>query len=517
MSGPQFFYLPAGVTPQQLITALSQQFTVSHPTVATQVIDFYDTFDWRLYDKSLVLYYSSGFVAVRRLYNHQTIHQLALDAVPKFVWDFPDGPLKKQLEPVVAMRALLPQVRAEVQSKSFRILNQNQKTVVKLAFEVLHPTGEGVVIVPPLVRLNPVRGYDSQAKTLAEALDRYGLTLAPTQDAMLVALKTANKTPGDYSARLDFQLDPDMRSDEATRVILRHLLNVITRNEAGVKQDIDTEFLHDFRVAIRRTRSALSQIRGVFPTEITERFKQDFADIARVTNELRDLDVYLLSEDHYRRMLPALFRDDIAPLFDFLRYKRSAALQAVISVLNSERYKQVLREWQMFLNEPPGVVSGAPNAERPIIDLARHRINKRYRRVVKSGKKILENTEDEQLHALRIACKKLRYLMEFFASLFPPDEISALIKQLKKLQDNLGDFNDVCVQEEYLLRVADELPVEEPGYRHTLLALGSLVGTLHLKRTQIKSEFAQTFTNFASPDNKKQFKALFSRRKDGAP
>ena len=78
------------------------------------------------------------------------------------------------------------------------------------------------------------------------------------------------------------------------------------QNEAGIRADWDTEFLHDFRVAIRRTRSALSQIKGVLPVDAVEHFKDAFRELGRSTNRLRDLDVYLLEEETYRAMLPAV-------------------------------------------------------------------------------------------------------------------------------------------------------------------------------------------------------------------
>jgi CHAD domain-containing protein len=78
-------------------------------------------------------------------------------------------------------------------------------------------------------------------------------------------------------------------------------------------------------------------------------------------------------------------------------------------------------------------------------------IYKRYRRIVKKGSKISETTPDEKLHELRIDCKKLRYLLEFFTSLFPENEMKKLVKQLKQLQENLGDFNDLSVQQEFLV------------------------------------------------------------------
>ncbi|MBW2412013.1 MAG: CHAD domain-containing protein [Deltaproteobacteria bacterium] len=64
-----------------------------------------------------------------------------------------------------------------------------------------------------------------------------------------------------------------MRSDEATKAILQFLLEVMKINAANMEKDFDTEILHDFRVAIRRTRSALGQVKSVFPVRTTNRFK----------------------------------------------------------------------------------------------------------------------------------------------------------------------------------------------------------------------------------------------------
>jgi CHAD domain-containing protein len=205
-------------------------------------------------------------------------------------------------------------------------------------------------------------------------------------------------------------------------------------------------------------------------------------------------------------------RDDIDPLFDYLREKRSKALQEVISGLKSKTYKQILQDWDVFLNEPQQDSPTASNSDLPIIDLARKRIYKRYRRIVKDGNLILENTEDEMLHALRIECKKLRYLMEFFASLFLRKKINVLIEQLKKLQDNLGDFNDLCVQEEYLLNIVEELPATDQQSKKALVAIGSLIGTLDGEKKIVKDAFAETFTKYASPANKRSFRELFASK-----
>jgi CHAD domain-containing protein len=103
-------------------------------------------------------------------------------------------------------------------------------------------------------------------------------------------------------------------------------------------------------------------------------------------------------------------------------------------------------------------------------------------------------------------------LLEFFSSLFPRKKVNVLIEQLKKLQDNLGDFNDFCIQEEYLLKIAEELPTTDQQAKKTLVAIGSLIGTLDEKKQAAKDAFAKTFTDYASPANKRLFRELFTSK-----
>lgn len=215
-------------------------------------------------------------------------------------------------------------------------------------------------------------------------------------------------------------------------------------NEEGIKADWDVEFLHDYRTALRRTRSALSQITDVFPPETTKHYKEAFGLLGERSNWLRDLDVYLLSEPDYRAMLPDAMREHLAPLLNYLRAQRQQALQEVIGNLNSLPYAAMMEAWAAFLHEPIPDAPNAPNATLPIDEVARRQIDKRYRQVIKDGNQIRDHTQDELVHALRIDCKKLRYLMEFFASLFPKQEIDTLIGQLRKSYRMISAHSTIC-------------------------------------------------------------------------
>ena len=453
------FTLPDGFDEQQFMHTLADQYTIQKAPTKSEKMTFYDTFDWRLFNKSLVLYMSGKGLFLRKLAKNEILHKINITAFPVFIWNFPESELKDLLAPVIKMRALLKIVELQSRISPYRILDRNQKTVAQLAYEQIRPyRKKNMPALATYLRLKPVRGYPRYSRKLAKYLEDSGFTINKKEDVYFGALESVNKTPGSYSAKVAIKLDPDMRSDESAKRILKFLLNVMRINEANLKKDFDTELLHDFRVAIRRTRSALGQFKNVFPERTTNRFKKDFAFVGKLSNELRDLDVYLLNEATYKAMLPPALRDDIDPLFDYLRKKRSRALQSVLRSLKSQKYAKILQDWETFLKKPGQDSATASNAGLPVSELARKRIYKKYRSVVKAGNLILKNTEDEMLHALRIECKKLRYLMEFFASLFSSKKINVLIGQLKKLQDNLGDFNDLCVQVEYLQKTSEELP-----------------------------------------------------------
>lgn len=60
---------------------------------------------------------------------------------------------------------------------------------------------------------------------------------------------------GDVSPKVDVELDPSMGADHASVLICRRLADIVEANLPGTLADVDTEFLHDLRVAVRRTRS----------------------------------------------------------------------------------------------------------------------------------------------------------------------------------------------------------------------------------------------------------------------
>jgi len=492
------FTLPEDFKQHEFVRELQDHYLIQQEKTVREQYVYYDTFDWRLYNKSLVLCSTAQTLLLRSLDQTTVLDRATMTVPPIVLSDFPSGSLREQVAPIIEMRALLKLFAMDAQCTHIRILNTDAKTVLRLLVEV--DTLAEAKDAPPFATylwLKPVRGYDKAARKFFKWLTNKGWTISHDH-VYLQGLAAVKKQPGAYSSKIRLHLQPTLRSDEATKVILRELFRIITCNAEGVKNDIDTEFLHDFRVAIRRTRVLLGQMKEVFPADVTAQLQKDCAYLGAITNRVRDLDVYLLHRARYQALLPPAVRPDIEPFFAYLQRERRKAWRTLGRRLDSPTYADIVRRWEAFLAQPPAADVVAANASRPIIDVVRKRLRRRCRSIVQWETQLLAEPDDEQLHALRIACKKLRYMLECFVSLFPGKKTTILTKHLRQLQDNLGHGHDLFVQQEALRHFAATLSGSDQQTRNTLQALDSLMSSLEEEKQTVNQAFPALFTAFAA-------------------
>jgi CHAD domain-containing protein len=305
------------------------------------------------------------------------------------------------------------------------------------------------------------------------------------------------------------RLDAALSTGEAVRVVLRWLLATIRANESGVLVGEDPEHLHDFRVAVRRTRTLLGQLGGALPEGGTSRFRKDFKWLGLRTGPVRDLDVWIEKLPRFISSLPQQTRQDLEPFESRLRRHRQRECGELARVLRSTRYAELIEDWAEFLSPPPAGGTFGSVANRPIRQVASKRIWRAYRKVVSQGRCVGTASFPEELHRLRIRCKKLRYLLEFFGGLYGPDAIESSIAALKMLQDHLGDFNDYSVQRELLSELAAEMKREEADPAPTA-PLALLETALEAAQEQERKQIESHFERFESARNRDRFRELFA-------
>jgi triphosphatase len=243
------------------------------------------------------------------------------------------------------------------------------------------------------------------------------------------------------------------RTREGFQMISRACLKQVVGNEPALIKG-DPEGVHQMRVGLRRLRAAMSLFGGLLRDPQTGAVKAELKWLTAELGPARELDVLVK-----RVVAPMTKRrarwDGIPALSHTLAEKREAALARARDAVKSARFRALSLEVAAWLE--------AGDWTTPQDDLVRDRgdlsigvsaaeqLTRRWRKVRKKGRS-LAKLDPRSRHKLRIQTKKLRYAVEFFASLFAGKRAAKRRRQflpaLERLQDGLGDLNDIAVHEQ---------------------------------------------------------------------
>ncbi len=458
---------------------------------------FFDSFDWRLKQKNLVCLQKDRQLHLLDFTGVQAAAPLPLDddAPPRFHQELPASDLRQKLSDILQIRALLPQAELSGTITKLELLEDEQ----------LLGKAELTEIGPNFLLDLQAAGKSNQKRfrKLVRRLEEFGeICPLPMQCQLEAALSTAGRSLAECQPAALPALEPDMDSRAAAKLIFRALLTVMQRNQQGVIDNIDSEFLHDFRVAMRRTRSLLALMKGALEANSRRRFQAGFRDLGRLTGPARDLDVQLLTAEECQARLPESLHDGLERFFADLRDKRSKEQVTLAQGLNAPEYQTLLADWQAHLEqEDDGSGSSAAQSAEKIIQ-------KQFAKLLRAIQNLDSTSSDEEVHQVRIQGKKLRYALEFFRSLYPATKMEQLIRDLKQLQDCLGRWNDLSVQENMLARYLSQIEPDAEKAAPLAAAVGGLLTDMDSRRRLARAGLAAAFQQFTSRKNLRRWQQL---------
>lgn len=425
----------------------------------------------------------------------------------RFATDLPPGPLRARVAAVTDVRALL--ATAVVHSAVTVATRRDRRgRIVATAVIYDRPTASrpddgraaGTVLAPWLVEVSDVANQPDPADDTVAALRAVGCS----DSDHLVALARAFVATGAPAPlpSLSDGVDATRSAAVAYRQVLANLDRAIDANWDATLAQVDTEFLHDLRVAIRRTRSVLTEGKGIIDDATRDRFRSEFKWLADATSRPRDLDVYAIEWSGYVAPLGGETATHLEPVLAHLQRHRRRAHTQLGRTMRSSRAATLRHDWTAWLTADVD----AP-AEPRVGDVVAHRIQRAQRQVVDAGRAITPATPGEALHELRKDAKRLRYLIECFAGVLASKRRKTFVGLLKDLQDNLGRHQDAEVHADELQRVARELHSADIG-PDTLVALGQLREQLDRTRIETRTEFAGRFAAYDSKATRRAFAAL---------
>jgi len=516
------FIIPEDQSISALVSSLQKTFSVrvQDETVYHRV--FYDTFDWRLSKNGSILEVDDDGLSPRIYWQQDKDAklkiQLGLRKAPRLAADLVTGEFRQQLQSVISVRELLPRIKIRIKRQALAVLDENDKVVVRLYFDVYWYRASKLRAARVLTRrllIKAVKGYvDDYQRVEAFFAEMHlhmpqtmpiPIALQSAQDNVIkLALIASGISSGEYSTSLNLRLDPFMHDDQALKMILLRLLEIMQQNTSGTIKGRDTEFMHDYRVALRKIRVVLKQLKLHYPQAVSTKYRRFFSRLGKLTNPVRDYDVFLMQLENYQADFGKSDWQQLQALRDYLLSSRAEAQNKLIEELKSSWYRQAIKRWREHLKHSATGNDAADNPGKPVYKLADELLREVNRQTLAQGKTITRNSDAETLHSLRKSFKQLRYLMEFFSSLYPAVELRVLTQSLTDIQDNLGLFNDrhfqVAMVQAFIQQSKDEEAIK---------ASEKLIQILEQQQDEAGKNFKDSYKIYASSGRQKKFNELF--------
>lgn len=419
-----------------------------------------DTFDWRFFNKGLLVLEVGERFIIFSFEEEETLGTAPSD-------EGRGGHLPGQVAAVAGIRRLLDVSTWFRHRGCCRILDDQGKLIGRGDLYRSRQTRSffGLKIVP-------LRGYQGECEGLARRLAASG-GIRGARRFYGALLSRGGRRAGAYSPAVTLSLAPELMLPEAYGKLFSYFLSILEENRPGILGDLDTEFLHDYRVALRRLRSVTSQMKKEMPAALNSFLSGELKSLFSATSRGRDLDVLALRREAYAGLLPEKLRPGLYTFFDRVEEERVAAYDEIRHLLSSPSYPERMQRLRAaFDASNPQEWLGSLHLR----DAVAQWVRKRSGRVLEiMGEGGFEKVPGE-LHALRIECKKLRYLLETFNSLYSEKELGPILKNLKRFQDALGASQDLAVQTEFL---SDMLREWGTGNHAVAGAIGGLLTELN--------------------------------------
>ena len=468
-----------------IVAALSSQYTVVTGPKQFVRRARLDTFDRRLRAAGLTLEHQIVALEERLVMGRLDGSSTVVVPVNNLRWPaladvLPSGLVRDTIAPVSGIRALMVVSEENRLIRRLALQNRAGKTVVRV--EVDEPASAPAA--PAQLTVCTLRGYDEQARRVDRLVEGLGPPVVEPDE---------NREPN--SASVASSRDRDAPARVHLAAALGDFLGVMRENLPGLLDDVDSEFLHDFRVAVRRTRATLKLGRPCLPEVTRRRWEPAFKLLGDMTTPVRDLDVYELDLPRMSGWLLSADPADLKPLATHLGHRRAAERRMLVHRLRSVSFERLVTEWETELAQ---LVDTPDDANQELLStgqLADRTISRASQRVVRNGAAISGESPAEDLHTLRKRCKELRYALEVFAPVVAQGPRKRAVADLKGLQDVLGRFQDSEVQSHALRGFAQEM-MAAGTTAATMLAMGELISHLDSKQDKARREFDVAFARF---------------------
>jgi triphosphatase len=335
-------------------------------------------------------------------------------------------------------------------------------------FELVHQLARRVPLTPS-AKSKAERGYELLTHEISPPIKAIAVHLAPSQGTAAAFRAVAS-------------------------ACVRQLLANLPALQAG-----DPEGLHQVRVSLRRLRAAMSLFGMLLHDDQIAALKRELKWLTQECSPARELDVFM--EALVKPFARSHQGQELAALCDDVKDRREDAFSRAQVAIDTPRFRALaldvvtwieVGDWTRADDNPRRTLRA-----RPIAHTAAEELRRRFVKILKRGKRF-DTLSPQKRHKLRIAVKKLRYASEFFVDVFPGDREARrhrkFVVGLKKLQDCLGELNDIAIHEALTAELIDHGGSEVRGQR--AFTLGRLSGHEEVRAAAVLKSATSAYRAF---------------------
>jgi CHAD domain-containing protein len=435
---------------------------------------------------------------------------VVVSSIPRFPADLPSGPFRSRLAAVTDVRVLLPVLRVTA-SRSAALRHNGAGKVVASVTMYEQVRSDDHDVARCTIEVDELAGYAKHATNAREALAEIGLSRLDGDTLTLAAAAVGAHLAGALDPT-NVPLEPTMPAIVGFRAVLAALTDTIAANWQGTIEQLDPEFLHDLRVAVRRTRTVLAEGKKVLAPDIAERAEERFAWLGAMTGPARDLDVHLINWTTDTHHLAGHVVLALEPVHSLLERRCECAHETLARVLGSDEANELMTTAATWWRDDARHDQPGVDGDRLLGKIVAKRIARAHANLVKRGRLIDPASPPERIHDLRKHAKRLRYLLECFAGLLDDAPRKAFVRRLKVFQDNLGEHHDAAVHAATLRTISEELHAGGAA-PETMLAIGQLIAQLDQRRTATRIDFAERFAAYDTKATQRDLDAALAGAK----
>ncbi len=460
------FTLPnPGAYPALLQSLRALGCDLQQPRTINQEDIYLDTFDWRLFrhNLSLRLRRSAG----RAVYTLKNLEQMEggraerreieCEATGKIndPGDVTAAEITAEIAEIIYPRRLIGHIAIRTRRLAANVVYPDG-TEVEIVFDAARFHGEGLEKTAAdrlfEIEIELKKGTAEALNVLAQNIAETFSLIPSSQSKLETAIKRlgiifpAKNPPSELTVR------PEDRLDAAVKKILSFQLHRLQEHIPGTIADIDTEFVHQARVATRKMRSLLRMCADAIPQRSAEYFAGELLWLGTLFGGVRDLDVFSLNLSKIKNDINFAPDRAMAILHRQIQQERAALLADLKEVLSSTRWRIFSLRLSTFTTRRPALHPLAPLALSTVSQTAPSIISALFNKAIAQGNHVLLKPKLSNFHKLRIQFKKLRYASEFFNPAFD-NRLSMFIADVVKIQDCLGELQDTVFTKELIVNL----------------------------------------------------------------